>query len=88
MQTSGVLKLARQDRAEPAGVVDREGAALEVFEAQLVRPGPRGQVLDGTVEAVDRQLVGVVDYRHDQTVLHGDGDADVDAALSEQAPSV
>src|SRR3990170_6842572 len=49
------------DRAEPARVVDGEGAALDVLEHQAPGAGTAGQVLDGLVEAADRERVGIVD---------------------------
>ncbi len=77
-----------QDRPEPAGVVDGEGAALNVVEPKLVRPSSSRQILDGAVDAVDRELIGVVDDGHDQPgalrSVDGDGDADVDAPLPQQ----
>ena len=73
----------RQVGAEPAGVVDRERAAAEVVEPELAGPGPGGDIGDGLVEAVDRELVDVADDRHDEAVVDRDGDADVDPPLGE-----
>ena len=78
----------RQVRAEPAGVVDRERAAAVVLEAELARPGARGDLGDRAVQAADRELVDVADDRHEEPVVDGDGDAHVDPPLGQEAVSV
>ncbi len=70
----------RQDRAGPAGVVHREGAALEVLRSQLLAAGAGGQVVDGRVEPVEAEVLGLVDDRHHQAVRDRHGDADVDVS--------
>src|SRR5262245_15560733 len=58
----------RDDRAGPAGVVERERAALDVLHAQLLAARAIGQVADGLVQSVDAERVRVVDDRHYQAV--------------------
>src|SRR6478672_6053968 len=67
----------RDDRAGPAGVVEREGAALDVVELEAAAAGPVGEIPDLAVEAMDRQPVRIVDDRHDQAVLDRYGHAQV-----------
>src|SRR5262245_33728566 len=72
-------------RAEPARVVDRERAAAEVVDVELAGPGSFGNLGDGPVEAVDRQVVDIADDRDDQPVVQRDRDPDVDPALGQEA---
>ncbi len=64
-------------RAEHAGVGDREGALLDLIRAQLLGAGPLAQVVDGAGDAQQRELVGVLDHRHDEPPLERHGDAEL-----------
>src|SRR6188472_1870342 len=72
LEDDGALgdRLHRQDRnlgdvddrhrevgSEPAGVVDREGAAAVILETELAGPCAARDVRDGPVQATDRELV-------------------------------
>src|SRR5690606_41451057 len=75
----------RSSDLEDAGVVDGDGAALDVVQAQLPRPGPFGQVGHRVGQARDAEPVRVVNDGDDQALLQPHRDADVDALLHHDA---
>src|SRR5215207_7130235 len=78
-----VIDNGRRDHTtEGARVVDGEGAARDVFGAELAGAGAPHQVVDPAGEPDEVQLVGVGDDGHDEGVFEVDGYADV-YALSE-----
>src|SRR5215212_9599164 len=62
---------------EGTRVVDGEGAARDVFGAELAGAGTSHQLVDLTGEPEDVQLVGVGDDGHDEGVFEVDGHTDV-----------
>ena len=75
--------------AEVAGVGDGEGAAVDFFGVELLRPRPIGDVVDGLRQAEDVLLAGLLHHRHDQPVVERDGDAEVDVLRSTMlSPSI
>ena len=68
------------DGPEHARVGDRERAALHVVGAQLLGARPLAQVVDGAGHAQQRELVGVLDDRHDESPVERDRDPQVDVA--------
>ena len=67
--------------AEDSGIGDGEGAALDLVGLQLLGAGALAQVVEGALQADEAQFVGVLDDRHEQSPVEGDGDADIDVAL-------
>ena len=75
----------RQEGAEGPGVGDRERPARDVVGAQLLRPGPVGQLVDATGHAPQRQLLGVLHDGHDESlVVEVDGEAQVELMVHDQ----
>ena len=65
---------------EHAQVGDREGAVAQVVEPGLPRPGLLDQLARRRGDLEDGLAVGVEDRRHEQRVVRGHGDPDVDPA--------
>ena len=74
------------DRADAAGVGERDVRALEVVGGELVLARLGDQLVEGVQELREREPAGVLDHRHHQRapaalLLDVDGDAEVDAAV-------
>ena len=67
------------------GLVMVKVPLLHLVRAQLLGPGPLAQVVDGAGQPEQRQLVGVLDDRHDQSPVERHGDAEVDVAPEDGA---
>ena len=70
--------------AEHAQIGDGEGGVGQLFGPQLAGPGPPAQVADLVRQAADARGGHVLDHRHDQPIVEGHGDADVDHRPHEQ----
>src|SRR5438132_1131163 len=68
-----------EERAEHAGVGDREGSAGDLLRLQLLAARAACQVGDGTAQAEQVAFVGVLDDRNDQPPVERDGNAAVPA---------
>ena len=71
-----------------AGVGDREGAALDLVDLELLGARALGQVVHRAGEAEDVLLVGVVDHGHDQAPVERHRHADVDVLLVDDRVAV
>src|SRR6266536_1871905 len=67
--------------AEHAEVRDREGAAVEIFLAELARARACDDVCPGCGQLGDRQALGLVDHGDDEAGVDRDRDADVGARM-------
>src|ERR671910_64431 len=84
-----VIDNGRGDHAsQGARVVDGEGAARDVFGAEVSSAGAPHEVVDLAGEPEDVQLVGVGDHGYDEGVFEVDGHADVYALSQDYAVSV
>src|SRR5690606_24145628 len=72
------------DRAEHAGIRDRERRTLDLVGLELALAGARGEVVDAARDAHEVELVGVLHHRYDEPGVQVDGHADVDVAAIEQ----
>ena len=73
------------DRAEDAGVGDRERALLHFVGTQLLGARPLAEIVDGPRQAEERQLVGVLDHRDDEPPVERHRDAEVDVPPEDRA---
>ena len=65
------------ERAEDAGIGDRERAVLHFARIELLRARALGEIVERPREPGQREVVGVLDDRNDQPPVERDGDADV-----------
>src|SRR5205823_10281367 len=73
------------ERAEAAGVGDRERATAHVVGAELAGARAARELRDPPCEALGSKLVRVADHWHDQPVApERDGDAEVDRAMQRE----
>ena len=74
-----------KQRAEAAGVRQRERAARHLVRRQLLRAPALGEIGQRARQPEQVELLGVVDDRHDEilAVVDRDGDAEVDVALDD-----
>src|SRR5215204_3580237 len=84
-----VVDNGRRDHAsQRARVVHGEGAARDVFGAEVSSAGAMHEVVDLAGEPDEAQLVGVGDNGHDEGVFEVDGHADVYALSQDYAVPV
>src|SRR5207253_2761133 len=81
----GHLRLVDDGRAEQtaidAGIGEREGAALDLFRAQLAHARAVGEVGDRALQAEHVLLLGVADDRHDEPPVERRRDATMCSAI-------
>ena len=66
---------------EHADVREAEGAAGQLRAAELAAARLLGQLAGARDDLAERQRLGAVQHRHDEAVLDGHGDADVDVVV-------
>src|SRR5687768_15450979 len=81
----GDLRLVDQrqpvESAEDPGIGDGESSALHFIGIQLLRSGAAGQIVDAAAQPEQVLFIRLADHRHDQPVVEGYGDAEVDVLL-------